>query len=184
VVEKALEKGPENRYQSMRDMVVDLRRLARQSVETPAPAKANARPAWTWAASAALALVVALGAGKFWPQAGPPHILSIAVLPLQNLSGDPNQEYFSDGTTEELISNLAQIHALKVISRTTVMRYKGTTKPLPEIGREFGVDAILEGSVRRSEGHIRISAQLIQTSTDAHLWAKDYDRDLSDVLKL
>jgi TolB-like protein/Tfp pilus assembly protein PilF len=111
-------------------------------------------------------------------------IRSIAVLPLQNLSRDPDQEFFSDGATEALISNLAQIHDLEVTSRTSVMRFKGTTKTVPEIGRELGVDAILEGSVQRVGGRVRITAQLIRASTDKHLWASEYERDAADVLKL
>ena len=111
-------------------------------------------------------------------------IRSIAVLPLQNLSGDPAQEYFADGMTESLISNLAQIHALKVISRTSVMRYKNTTKSLPEIARELNVDAVIEGAVQRSGNRVRITAQLIQAPTDTHLWARNYERDQTDVLKL
>ena len=116
--------------------------------------------------------------------AGAPQIRSIAVLPFQNMSGDSSQEYFSDGTTEQLITDLAQIRSLRVISRTSAMRYKNSTKSLPEIGQELGVDAIVEGSVRRSEGRVRVTAQLVRAATDVHLWAKDYDRDVSDLLKL
>src|SRR5260370_40546562 len=108
----------------------------------------------------------------------------MVVLPLRILSRDPDQEFFSDGIPEALISNLAQLHALKVISRTSVMRYKGTTKLLPEIGRELGVDAVIEGSVQRAGDRVRITAQLIQASTDTHLWANDYERGMADVLKL
>jgi TolB-like protein/DNA-binding winged helix-turn-helix (wHTH) protein len=113
-----------------------------------------------------------------------PPIRSIAVLPLDNLSGDPAQDYFADGMTESLISNLAQIRALKVISRTSVMRYKGLRKSLPEIARELNVDAVVEGAVQRSAGRVRVSAQLIRASTDTHLWAHEYERDQTDVLKL
>ena len=113
-----------------------------------------------------------------------PGIESIAVLPLENLSGDPEQEYFADGMTEELIASLVQIGALRVISRTSVMRYKGARKPLPEIARELDVDAIVEGSVRRAGERVRITAQLIDAAKDRHLWAKSYERDLKDVLAL
>jgi TolB-like protein/DNA-binding winged helix-turn-helix (wHTH) protein/Flp pilus assembly protein TadD len=113
-----------------------------------------------------------------------PPIRSIAVLPLENFSGDPSQEYFVDGMTDELITDLAQIGALRVTSRTSVMRYKGTKKSLPEIARELNVDGIIEGSVTRSGQRVRITAQLLQGSTDKHIWAKTYDRDLGDVLKL
>lgn len=109
---------------------------------------------------------------------------SIAVLPLDNLSGDPSQEYFVDGMTEQLITDLAQVGSLRVISRTSVMRYKGTKKRLPEIAQELNVDAVVEGSVIRSGQRVRITAQLLQASADRHLWAQTYDRDLGDVLRL
>lgn len=111
-------------------------------------------------------------------------IRSIAVLPLENLSGDPEQEYFADGMTEELIGKLAQIRSLRVISRTSVMRYKGGGKSLPDIARELKADAVLEGTVQRADGRVRVTAKLIHVSTDSLLWARDYDRDLTDVLKL
>ena len=109
---------------------------------------------------------------------------SIAVLPLANLSGDPSQEYFADGMTEALITDLAKIRALKVISRTSVMRYKGTQKPLPTIARELNVDAVVEGSVLRVGDQVRISAQLIHAASDTHLWAESYDRNFRDILSL
>ena len=111
-------------------------------------------------------------------------IRSIAVLPLANMSNDPAQEYFSDGMTEALISGIAKIRSLKVISRTSVMRYKGTDKSLPEIARELKVDAILEGSVMHAEGEVRITAQLIRASTDEHLWANSYTDKLENILSL
>ena len=186
VVEKALEKDPAERYQSMRDMVVDLRRLARLTAETRAPAATRARRGVALVVAALV--IIAMGAVALWtmrPTAtDAPRIRSIAVLPLQNLSRDPDQGFFSDGTTEALISNLAQIHDLGVIARTSIMRYKGTTKTIPEIGRELGVDAIVEGSVQRVGDRVRITVQLIRASTDKHLWAREYERDAADVLKL
>jgi TolB-like protein/DNA-binding winged helix-turn-helix (wHTH) protein len=113
-----------------------------------------------------------------------PPIHSLAVLPLQNLSADPSQEYFSDGMTDALITNLAQIGSVKVISRTSMMRYKKTDKSLPEIARELNVDGIIEGTVQRSGDRVRITAQLIQGSSDKHLWANTYERDLRDVFTL
>jgi TolB-like protein/DNA-binding winged helix-turn-helix (wHTH) protein len=113
-----------------------------------------------------------------------PSVRSIAVLPLANFSGDPAQEYFVDGMTDELITDLAKIGALRVISRTSVMRYKGTKKGLPEIARELNVDGIVEGSVTRSGQRVRITAQLLYGPTDKHLWAEAYERDLGDVLSL
>ncbi len=114
--------------------------------------------------------------------AGP--IESIAVLPLENLSRDPEQEYFADGMTEALITNLAQIGALRVVSRTSAMRFKGVRKPLPEMARALQADAVVEGSVARFGDRVRITAQLIHAATDRHLWAQSYERDLSDVLAL
>ncbi len=114
----------------------------------------------------------------------PRHIESIAVLPLENLSRDPEQDYFADGMTEALITSLAKIGALRVISRTSTMRYKKTDKTLPQIARELNVDAVVEGTVLRSGERVRISAQLVQASTDTHLWAESYERDLRDVLQL
>lgn len=114
----------------------------------------------------------------------PAHIQSLAVLPLENLTGDPAQEYFVDGMTDALITDLAQIGSLKVISRTSAMQYKGVRKPLPQIAKELNVDAIVEGSVVRYENRVRIDAQLIQAATDQHLWAKSYERELRDVVTL
>ena len=110
------------------------------------------------------------------------HISSLAVLPLANFSGDRDQEYFADGITEELTTELARIGTLRVISRTSAMRMKGTKLSLQEIGRELGVDAVVEGSVQRSSSRVRISAQLVQVATERHLWAQTYERELQDVL--
>ena len=111
-------------------------------------------------------------------------IQSIAVLPLDNLSGDPSEEFFADGMTDQLITDLAKVGSLRVISRTSVMQYKGAKKALPAIARELNVDAIVEGSVIRSGPRVRVTAQLIRARTDQHLWAETYDRDLGDILKL
>lgn len=116
--------------------------------------------------------------------AGGEAIHSLAVLPLENLSRDPEQEYFSDGMTEALISQLSKIGPIRVISRTSSMRYKGTNKSLPEIARELNVDGVIEGSVMRSGSRVRIVVQLIQGRSDQHLWTEMYERDLSDVLRL
>src|SRR5712692_4688560 len=118
-----------------------------------------------------------------WPSATPP-LRSIAVLPLDNLSGDPSQDYFVDGMTDELTTDLAKVSSLRVTSRTSVMRYKGTKKGLPEIARELNVEGIVEGSVMRSGNRVRITAQLIHAPTDRHLWAETYERDLGDGLRL
>ena len=106
------------------------------------------------------------------------------MLPLDNLSGDPSQEYFADGMTEALITNLAHIRAVRVVSRTSVMRFKGAARSLPEIARALEVDAVIEGSVQRSGARVRINVQLVHAPTDTHLWARQYERELTDVLKL
>jgi TolB-like protein/DNA-binding winged helix-turn-helix (wHTH) protein/Flp pilus assembly protein TadD len=111
-------------------------------------------------------------------------IRSLAVLPLENLSGDASQNYFADGMTDELITDLAQISALRVISRTSVMVYKGARKPLPEIARELKVDAVVEGTVLRSGDQVRITAQLIEANSDKHLWSQSYEGELRDTLAL
>ncbi len=134
------------------------------------------------------ALVVWFAAVKFrghiFAKSGGVEIRAIAVLPLENLSKDPEQEYFVDGLTDELITDLSKVGQLQVISHTSVERYKGTKLPLPEIARELGVDAVVEGRVMRSGDRVRITAQLIDARTDRHLWAESYDRHLIDVLSL
>src|SRR5208283_3752784 len=111
-------------------------------------------------------------------------IRSIAVLPLKNFSGDPSEEFFADGITDQLITDLAKVSPLRVVSRSSIMQYKGAKKGLPEIARELNVDAIVEGSISRSGHRVRVTAQLIQASTDQHLWAETYDRDLGDILNV
>jgi TolB-like protein/DNA-binding winged helix-turn-helix (wHTH) protein/Tfp pilus assembly protein PilF len=113
-----------------------------------------------------------------------PVIHSLAVLPLENLSGDKEQEYFADGMTDALTTDLAQIGSLRVISRTSAMHFKGTTKTLPQIGRDLQVDAVVEGTVTRGENRVRVTAQLVEASSDHHLWARTYERDLKNVLAL
>ena len=113
-----------------------------------------------------------------------PNVASIVVLPFQNLSNDPTQDYFVDGMTDALIGDLAKIGALRVISRTSSMHYKGSNKSLPEIARELNVDAVVEGTVQRVGNRVHVRAQLIHAASDSHLWAAEYDRDLRDVLNL
>jgi TolB-like protein len=115
---------------------------------------------------------------------GLPPIRSLAVLPLENLSGDPEQEYFADGMTEALIGDLAKIGALRVISRTSVMQYRHAPKSLPDIARELDVEGIIEGTVKRDGDRVRITAQLIDARDDRHLWSERYDRELRDILAL
>ena len=125
-----------------------------------------------------VALLVVLGIFAAWilrpGQPSPPVIRSLAVLPLENLSGDASQDYFSDGMTDELITELGQIGELRVISRTSVMTYKGAHKSLPQIARDLNVDSVVEGTVLRSGNQVRITAQLILAAADKHLWAQSY----------
>jgi TolB-like protein/DNA-binding winged helix-turn-helix (wHTH) protein/Flp pilus assembly protein TadD len=149
---------------------------------------------WRWIAPAVLALVAVpailvgfnLGGVRSRLFGRPPaaQLDSIAVLPLKNLSDDREQDYFADGMTEALITDLGKVGALRVISRTSVMRYKNTKKSLPEIARELQVDALVEGTVVRSGDRLRITANLVQASPERHLWAESYERDLRDVIAL
>jgi TolB-like protein len=111
-------------------------------------------------------------------------ISSIAVLPLRNLSGDPGQDYFADGLTEELITRLGQVGAVDVISHQSVLGYRGTAKSLPQIARELNVDALLEGTVLHSGNRLRITANLVQAAPERHLWAESYEFDLEDALAI
>jgi TolB-like protein/DNA-binding winged helix-turn-helix (wHTH) protein/Flp pilus assembly protein TadD len=149
------------------------------------------RMMWTLSLAIACVLVLAVGIAAVALRSrasakrlGDSRVYSVAVLPLQNLSGDPSQDYFADGMTDALITNLAQCKSLHVISSTSSIRYKGTHKTLPEIGRELNVDLIVEGSVIRSGNQLRVTAQLLDAAKDRHLWARRYDRDLRDVLQL
>ena len=125
-----------------------------------------------------------IGWRHFYGEGAARPIRSIAVLPLQNLSGDPSQDYFADGMTEELITELSRIESLRVISHTSVMDYKGTKKHLPEIARELGVDTILEGSVIRENNNVRVTVQLLDGPADRHMWGEEYERPLNGVLNL
>jgi eukaryotic-like serine/threonine-protein kinase len=191
VILKCLEKDPENRYQSVKELRVDLRRLDESSKVAPALPPPRRRYGVAAAAVSVILLagvLMGLNVGgwrnRLLKRASPGRIESLAVLPLENLSGDVQQDYFADGMTEAVITELAQISELKVTSRTSMMQYKHTKKPLRQIAEELGVDAVLEGAVQRSGGRVAITAQLIQGSTDRHLWAKSYQREMSDVLAL
>src|SRR6185437_10391271 len=165
-------------YSSAADLKADLVRI-------------EVQPRWHRSTKAILAASVLLAVGGIVAKrqasrstTGGDEIHSVAVLPLANYSGDPQQEYVADGVTEELITDLARIGSLKVISRTSAMHYKGSNKTLPQIGHELNVDAVVEGSVQRAGQRLRITAQLIRTATDQHLWAQKYEGDAGDVLTM
>jgi serine/threonine protein kinase/tetratricopeptide (TPR) repeat protein len=199
---RALEKEPQRRYQSPQELARDIERhLSRLPITARPPSRTYRATRFvqrhkTDVSTVVVGVLVLASAAAIFGlnafrtrerlSAGAPipRIESLAVLPLANLSGDPAQEYFSDGMTDALITELAQIGSLKVISRTSSMQYKQTKKSLPEIARELNVDGIVEGTVQRSGDRVRINAQLIQGPTDKHLWANSYERDLRDVFVL
>jgi len=191
VINKLLQKDSALRFQSAAELAADLKRQRRES-ETGrtagATAPARSLPTAVLVVAGLLLLLAAGYAGLRWragratPAATAPAAKpSVAVLPFQNLSGDPQNEYFSDGTTEEIITKLSKIKNLEVAPRMSVARFKGAQQDVRQIGRELGVRYILEGSVRKAENRVRISAQLLDTSTGFNLWAETFDRDLKDV---
>ena len=163
----------------------------RQRLEPPEPTRAG-KPFKPWllaglVAAGILAFVAFNATGlrqRFLRKSDANTIRSLAVLPLENLSRDPDEAYFADGMTEALTTELAQISSLKVISHTSVVQYKGTKKSLPQVAQELSVDAVVEGAVQRSGDKVEITVQLIQAPSDRHLWAKSYERGLRDVLEL
>jgi serine/threonine-protein kinase len=196
LVRRLLAKPPGDRYASAADVRVDLTRLGSSSATMVAVNATDGAPAvWKWLAwsASALGLVLigylAVTSGRLRPSAPAPDaataIRSIAVLPLDNYSGDPNQDYFAEGMTDELTANLASISQLRVISRGSAMQFTGKHRPpTPEIAEKLHVDAVVEGSVSRSGDKVRITAQLIDARADKHLWANTFERSSRDVLAL
>ncbi len=186
IVKKALQKNKEDRYQQLDELLSNLEILQGTAVsETDRRRFFTGRKPFLYAAAVLLLLLVA--AAVFFLGGPVPEVRaieSIAVLPFTNLSNDPDQEYFSDGMMEEILDRLFKIGDLKVISRTSSMRYKNTDKSIKEIAGELGVASILEGSVRRIGNNVRITVQLIDAGTDAHLWSDIYDGDLSDLSRI
>ena len=188
IILKCLEREPGKRYQAAAELAADLQRLLGGLTVQAERSRVQARRVRTLGIAVPVAVVVvlvlltALNVGGLRTRLfAPAPIRSIAVLPLANLSGDPNQEYFADGMTEALINDLGHVSALRVISRTSAMAYKGAKKSLKQIARELGVDAIVEGSVSRSGDRVKISAQLIRAKEERQLWADAFERDLKDV---
>jgi serine/threonine-protein kinase len=189
VVGRALEKSLSERYQDMEELLADLRSVAGGlepegiRVRLRKARLLKRKKAILYAGLASLLVIVAVVALSLLT--GPAEAMdSIAVLPLENLSGDPDQEYFVEGMHEEMITELSKIRALKVISRPSVMRYKNLDKSLPEIAKELHVQGIVAGSALKEGGRIRISVQLIEAATERNLWAERYDRDYRDILTL
>ena len=197
IVRRCLEKSASERFQSARDLGFALG----ETVDAPVPPISNVTAqvigsrAWplrlVWASVAGFAVVAAIVAwnpggvrDRLWP--GPPgvRIQSLAVLPFDSFSRDPDQEYFADGITEALITSITQIHSLSVRSRTSAMSFKGTRKTLPEIARELVVDGVLQGSVERMGDRVKISVSLIEAATDRNVWTDSYVRDLRDIFAL
>src|SRR5205085_8222979 len=191
IIDKTLRKDRDERYPSVHGLLDALKNFRRK---LEAESERAAAPLWLrWARSpATLVLVLTIAtlalALPFYSHRSPMSSIpekSIAVLPLVNLSDEKENAYFADGIQDELLSNLAKIKDLKVISRTSVMHYKsGITRNLKEIAQQLGVSNVVEGSVRRSGSHIRVSVQLIDAQTDRHLWVQNYDRTLADSLAL
>ena len=161
LLRRCLQKDPARRFHDLADARIEMEAVLSRRIQRPRTVREGRRR-----------------------QPGRKPIRALAVLPLANLSGDPEQEYFADGMTEALLTDLAQVSALRVISRTSVMQYKGARRPLSEIARELNVDAVVEGSVLRAGDRVRITAQLIEPVPERHLWAKSYERDLRDILAL
>ena len=195
LVATCLAKDPADRWQHSHDVELALKEMAERPTEGRGPRDLEPRRLVPrrWVPAIVVALALALAGGLMWvglerfsarqASARSP-IRLVAVLPLQNFSGDPQQEYFADGMTEALIARLSGLDSLRVISHTSVMQFKGARKPVPEIARSLAVDAVVAGSVSRSGSRIRISAQLIRGDPDEILWSGTYDREVGDVLAL
>ena len=179
----AMASGSSSVAPSMREAVAP--DLMDRAADLAGPKRTSSIARW---AVPLVAVVVVVAAFVLWKVRATSHpasvIRSLAVLPLESLSSEASQDYFADGMTDELISDLGQISALRVISRTSAMTYKHARKPLPQIARELSVDAVVEGTVQRSGDRVRISAQLIEASSDKHLWSQSYEGELKDTLAL
>jgi serine/threonine-protein kinase len=190
VIARAVDPDRDHRYRDASELCAALDASQSATVVSDVGVRRR-RQRHTWIAGGVvtLALAASVAGTLLWSRlrpllSGASAIESIAVLPLENLSGDPQQEYFADGLTEEIITQLAKLQEITVISRASVMRYKRTTKTTAEIARELGVDAVVEGSVQRTANRVKVTAQLSRAGTEKHLWASSYERETEDVLKL
>jgi serine/threonine protein kinase/Tfp pilus assembly protein PilF len=188
---RALAKDSRERYQRMEELAADLdvlkEALRREAKPQAVPGRRSARRSRLWIGLGVVVVAAVIGVFLGKSYLAKPHekpITSIAVLPFQNLSADPEQEYFSDGTTEALIAELSKIEALRVISRTSVMRFKKSDESLPAIARQLNVDAVVEGSVQRAQDEVRVTAQLVRASPEKHLWANTYTESFRNILAL
>jgi len=183
IIDRCLEKNREKRFQRGEELVAELRNVQQEfSRPVSAAAKASKLP---WIVTAAVVILAVIALYVYFPsKPSPTNGKSIAVLPFADLSPQKDQEYFCDGMTEEIIGKLSKLRELKVISRTSVMRYKHTNKDIKEIGKELAVATILEGSIRKEKDNIRITAQLINVEDGFHLWSQTYDRTLESVFAI
>ncbi|HUI65796.1 MAG TPA: protein kinase [Bacteroidota bacterium] len=186
IIMKCLQKDRMSRYQNAEEIAADLRGLQQKAASPETPGSRVRRTRLSWIVVAAITVIGAVGIIMFLPTS---HITeanskTIAVLPFANMNGNPEEEFFSDGMTEDILTQLSKIADLSVISRTSVMQYKATKKNIHEIGRELNAGVILEGSVRRAGDQVRIVAQLIDVKSDKHLWADTYDREYKQVFAI
>jgi len=190
IVHRCLEKDADQRFHTAKDVSYALAAISPLSApETSILSHSSATLPWKWLLLATM-LILILSVSWIWNRTHSAHNVppvpthSLAVLPLENVSGTPDQDYFAEGMTDELITELASINEMRVISRSSVMRFRGSKQPLREIGRLLGVDTILEGSVLRQGNRVRITAQLVEVGSDRHLWAHSYDGDVADIIRL
>lgn len=188
VIARCLEREPGRRYRSAAEADAALHAVAAGARHTASVAPRGRWPrGLAWFGAAAVLTIVAVLA-LFWRKlpagAGRNDITSLAVLPLESVPGDADQQSFSDGMTGELITRIAQLGVVRVISRSSAMRFRGSTLPLPQIARALGVDAIVEGTIQQSHGRVKISAELVRAATQEHLWGQSYERTLDDALAL
>lgn len=186
LIAKCLQKDRTLRYQNAKEIVDDLRKIQEEMTGRVQPIVAKRQSKLLWKIAAAVGVLGVIGAYLFIPSSHltGPDSKTIAVLPFTNMSGNPEDEYFSEGITEDVITQLAKLGKLKVISRTSIMQYRNTERNLKAIGKDLGVATILEGSVRREGSQIRVVAQLIDASSDNHIWAETYDREFTQIFAI